>query len=458
MAKKEQKIFAPCSINQRIILMDEETDVILTGGGAGGGKALAHGEKVLTPSGFVNIEQVTIGDKVVTPEGKIETITGVFPQGDVQLYRVEFQDGRSVEACGEHLWKFHLAGKGSKNSVVGNTAEMISLLGKRSKHSKGSPIIPLTSPVGRVDDTDLPLPPYFLGCILGDGYLPAGRQPSLTSADIFIVNQIKLEGIEVGHVQHHTDNKASTYSISGVRPQLRELGLEGKNSFTKFVPEAYKDGTVADKFSLIQGLFDTDGYISPDGKTYYYTVSEQLARDVRSILFSLGFSVTTTIKTGKYKNGDETIVCGDCYCLYVRGQNQHKLFRLPRKVERAAYKNVGLKVISISPTRVGPATCISISGDEKLFITTDYIVTHNTRCCLTKYLSYLSDPNFRGVIFRQSAPQLKVSGGIVDESHQIYPYFGGIFKSQALKWVFPSGATLQFAAIGDDRDLPGWQG
>lgn len=54
--------------------------------------------------------------------------------------------------------------------------------------------------------------------------------------------------------------------------------------------------------------------------------------------------------------------------------------------------------------------------------------------------------------------QLKVSGGIVDESHQIYPYFGGIFKAQALKWVFPSGATLQFAAIGDDRDLPGWQG
>lgn len=81
-----------------------------------------------------------------------------------------------------------------------------------------------------------------------------------------------------------------------------------------------------------------------------------------------------------------------------------------------------------------------------------------TRVCLTKYLSYLSDPHFRGVVFRQSLPQLKVSGGIVDESHNIYPHFGGVFKSQAMKWVFPSGATLQFAAIGDDRDLPGWQG
>lgn len=54
--------------------------------------------------------------------------------------------------------------------------------------------------------------------------------------------------------------------------------------------------------------------------------------------------------------------------------------------------------------------------------------------------------------------QLLVSGGIVDESHKIYPHFGGRFYSQSLKWVFPSGATLQFAAIGADRDLPGWQG
>lgn len=78
--------------------------------------------------------------------------------------------------------------------------------------------------------------------------------------------------------------------------------------------------------------------------------------------------------------------------------------------------------------------------------------------CLTKYLGYLPDPGFKGVILRQSAPQLSVSGGIIDESHQIYPHFGGVYRSQAKKWIFPSGATIQFAAIGDDRDLPGWQG
>lgn len=96
--------------------------------------------------------------------------------------------------------------------------------------------------------------------------------------------------------------------------------------------------------------------------------------------------------------------------------------------------------------------------------TTDVILTGGSagggksRMCLTKYLSYLSDPNFRGIVFRRSRPEIFASGSLVDESHQIYPFFGGIWKSQAARWHFPSGATLQFAAIGDDRDLPSWQG
>lgn len=32
MAKEAPQLFAPCSINQRILMMDEETDVIITGG------------------------------------------------------------------------------------------------------------------------------------------------------------------------------------------------------------------------------------------------------------------------------------------------------------------------------------------------------------------------------------------------------------------------------------------
>lgn len=78
--------------------------------------------------------------------------------------------------------------------------------------------------------------------------------------------------------------------------------------------------------------------------------------------------------------------------------------------------------------------------------------------CLMKYLPNLGDPAARILIARETQPQLKMSGGMVDESHKIYPHFSGIYKAQAMKWIFPSGATIQFAGIPDEKALAGWQG
>lgn len=76
--------------------------------------------------------------------------------------------------------------------------------------------------------------------------------------------------------------------------------------------------------------------------------------------------------------------------------------------------------------------------------------------CLTKALKYINDPSARVLIVRRSFPMLKLSGGLWDESKNIYKHFGGVPKIQALTWVFPNGATIQFAPIPDN--LGEWQG
>lgn len=76
--------------------------------------------------------------------------------------------------------------------------------------------------------------------------------------------------------------------------------------------------------------------------------------------------------------------------------------------------------------------------------------------CLTKALKYINDPAARVMIVRRSYPMLKLSGGLVDESKDIYTHFGGLFGVQALTWKFPNGATIQFAALPDK--LEEWQG
>jgi len=76
--------------------------------------------------------------------------------------------------------------------------------------------------------------------------------------------------------------------------------------------------------------------------------------------------------------------------------------------------------------------------------------------CLTKAIKYIEDPAARVMIIRQSYPTLKLSGGLVDESKNIFSHFSGTYKEQAMKWVFPNGATIQFGAIPDN--LAEWQG
>ena len=96
--------------------------------------------------------------------------------------------------------------------------------------------------------------------------------------------------------------------------------------------------------------------------------------------------------------------------------------------------------------------------------TTDILLTGGgagsgkTTCCLIKNLDSINDPNFIGVIARETVPQLVRPGGIIQESKQIYPHFGGVYKSQAKTWVFPSGAQIVFAGIPDENALPEWQG
>ena len=81
-----------------------------------------------------------------------------------------------------------------------------------------------------------------------------------------------------------------------------------------------------------------------------------------------------------------------------------------------------------------------------------------SRICLTKYLPNLEDPNARIAVFRQTHPELLRPGGLIDESHHIYPYLNGQWGSQKKKWIFPSGATISFSAIANIRDIESWKG
>ena len=96
--------FQPASKKQWQLLQSD-AQIVVYGGSMGAGKALRHGTPVLTKSGWKNIEDLKVGDLVWTPTERWQSITGVFPQGEVDIYRLHFNDRVSVDTCGEHLWE-----------------------------------------------------------------------------------------------------------------------------------------------------------------------------------------------------------------------------------------------------------------------------------------------------------------------------------------------------------------
>ena len=110
-------------------------DLIIIGGRPSMGKALPMNAKVLTSKGFVLNKDLKIGDSVASIDGKRSIVTGIYPQGVIKTYEIEFSDGRKMECCGEHLWEVNSNEFIDKSKVL-TTLQIKSILNDKSFKGK----------------------------------------------------------------------------------------------------------------------------------------------------------------------------------------------------------------------------------------------------------------------------------------------------------------------------------
>ena len=79
----------------------------LVGISTGAGKAQPLNAPIKVPGGWKTMGDMQIGTPVTAPDGSTTTVTGVFPQGEKDIFEVKFADGRSTECCADHLWKVY---------------------------------------------------------------------------------------------------------------------------------------------------------------------------------------------------------------------------------------------------------------------------------------------------------------------------------------------------------------
>jgi phosphate starvation-inducible protein PhoH and related proteins len=171
---------------------------------------------------------------------------------------------------------------------------------------------------------------------------------------------------------------------------LRELGLAGTRSSTKFVPESYLHNAPGVRLAVLQGLLDTDGGpVVQSGRRcriQYSSSSKQLADDVVFLVRSLGGVAYRRRRAAKGRPpgraaGRAVHHRADAHILDIRLPAGIAPFRLGRK--RAIYhEHGGVRprrfVESIEPAGEAETICIQVAAEDSLYVTDDFLVTHNT--------------------------------------------------------------------------------
>jgi phosphate starvation-inducible protein PhoH and related proteins len=362
------------------------------------GRAQPLSTPVLTPSGFRPIGSLRIGDLVTGSDGRPTPVLGIYPQGRKEVFRVQTQDGASTLCCAEHLW--HVATpedrrRGKRGRIV-DTSEMIGRLRRAHQHRFALPL--LTGPAA-FEPRPVPMDPYALGLLLGDGCLTTKTTPTFSTRDPELVDSLEaaLDGIELrakgggDYVLRHTaGHRGGVIVANPVTVTLREIGLAGTRSTTKFVPELYLHNESAVRLAVLQGLLDTDGGpVTQRNRTcriQYTTCSETLRDDVRFIVRSLGgvAYVRRRDAAGRrpgHADGRSVHHRSDAFIMDIRLPQGLEPFRLSRK--RMAYDERGggrpmRFVDAIEPAGEAETVCIEVGAADSLYVTDDFLVTHNT--------------------------------------------------------------------------------
>lgn len=353
-------------------------------GEPGSGKAQPYSALIQTPTGPRRMGDLTVGDTILGADGHPQHVTAIYERGTRDVWELTTSTGTTIECCDEHLW--NVQDHNDRTRRPGHwrtlTTAQLATAGVRTPAGRPRWHLPVAEPSHYAPpDQPLPVPPYLLGLLLGDGCLTR-REVLLSSADPEII-AAALHDAPTGTTL--TPVGTSGYDHRLVTPRnhpnpllehLDQLGLIGTRSHTKFIPSPYLTAPIADRIALLQGLLDTDGTPANNVGVEYCTNSPHLAQHVAEITQSLG-GLATTRWTTTSCNGNPGRPAAR---LYLRLPPTINPFRLTRKADlyhRTTHPQQHIASITHTNRRE-LMRCIAVSNPDRLYLTNGHTPTHNS--------------------------------------------------------------------------------
>lgn len=373
--------------------------------GRGWGKLLSHDTQLPTPSGWTTMGDVRVGDELFDEAGRPCCVVGKYSPPVNQAYELEFSDGSTIVADADHQWvtwthrdrkallrsrfedhsrfpanwpnwRVRTQSQWQREPVVGDigpqirtTQEIVKTLTYNARGDTNH-CVPNCAPLELPEKT-LPIPPYTLGCWLGDGSKRGSTMTCHEDDQPFTRASIEAEGFVTSNRKH-----PQNFGILGLEPLLRQTGLR----LNKHVPDAYLRASPEQRLALLRGLMDTDGNIENGNSVAFVNTNKRLVDAVVELVHSLGMKTRVWSGVGAC-NGKQ----GLPFWRVQFTPSTINPFSLPRKAERLkqggaqCLRNCHRMIVAVRPVPAPPMSCITVDSPNSMYLAgRGMIPTHNT--------------------------------------------------------------------------------
>ncbi len=349
-------------------------DLVIVAGRPSMGKAQPDDAPVRTPDGWTTIGQLRVGDALASVDGQPSRVTGVYPQGRRPVYRLVFSDGRSALACAEHLWR--VGHRAWARPRVMDTAALLAALAKPHFRHRLS----IDMPDGRFGHDDpLPLEPFVLGALLRSVLAAAGSAGdaaarwSLALRALVSHRALRL-GCQPAMHAPRLEAPGQAEAFDAVCDALETLGLWASPPAQLHLPRCFLDARRAARIDLLSGLLGSTGDLPGNGLLRLRVPGAALARDLTELVRSLGgWCRAQPVEAAPDASDAPDAPIALTISLPALPQLQPWVHdgAHPAPVRRPV-------LVSIEPAGVADTRCIAVSHPSRLYLTSDYCVTHNT--------------------------------------------------------------------------------
>lgn len=368
--------------------------------------------EIPTPTGMKRFGDLKIGDLVFDQDGNSTKVEEIQQKGIQDVYEVKFLNGRSTKCTIDHLWKVYYRSHGMWKEdviplkhIIADSIGVDSVDGTKLILGEKRYSVPING-AAKFKECHTSIDPYVMGILISNGCLtdeylrisqPTDEVPNSISniLNMDIVPRSESDDDYSYIFYDHDGNRIKTNDVLKDYPELINL-----KSPDRFIPDDFLFNSIENRLALLNGLMDGDGSITERSDREwtsplirFSTTSKRLAEQVMWLCRSLGYDcLNHPDNRKKYTSGYCTNVS-----IQIHPDEMHKLFRVSYKHETAIrvmnkyhelldddklswsrYHDKS-KIVSVRKLeKQEEVMCIRVSSPEHLYLTEDFVVTHNT--------------------------------------------------------------------------------